>query len=180
MNVGIFDGSPSCKIISIMVTAWNVFFRYLKKGGYLLTYIHTPAKKYHWQWHHVLFQIEWGYGIVHNGWRLKSLKYFFLITIFNFLKEDSLNLYNLFSYNPRAQLSWSPAKNQTLPTVIGPIYNGKFDDYITFFVQQPSSVTYFLGATHKIYRIPLVHPHQLEITCCRTNFFPLINSVTNG
>ena len=61
MNVGIFDGSPSCKIISIMeVTAWNVFFRHLKKGGYLLTYIHTPAKKYHWQWHHVLFQIEWG------------------------------------------------------------------------------------------------------------------------
>ena len=103
-----------------------------------------------------------------------------VITIFNFLKEDSLNLYDLFSYNPRAQLSWSPAKNQTLPTVIGPIYNGKFDDYITFFVQQPSSVTYFLGATHKIYRIPLVHPHQLEITCCRTNFFPLINSVTNG
>ena len=80
VNVGIFDGSPSCKIISIMeVTAWNVFFRHLKKGGYLLTYIHTPAKKYHWQWHHVLFEIEWGgYGIVHNGWRLKSKKYFFL------------------------------------------------------------------------------------------------------
>ena len=162
MNVGIFDGSPSCKIISIMVTAWNVFFRHLKKGGYLLTYIHTPAKKYHWQWHHVLFQIEWGYGIVHNGWRLKSLKYFFLITIFNFLKEDSLNLYNLFSYNPRAQLSWSPAKNQTLPTVIGPIYNGKFDDYITFLYNNLQVSRTFLEQHIKYTVSPLSTPINLK------------------
>ena len=46
--------------------------------------------------------------------------------------------------------------------MVGPIYNGKFDDYITFFVQQPSSVTYFLGATHKIYRIPLPTPINLK------------------
>ena len=162
MNVGIFDGSPSCKIISIMVTAWNVFFRHLKKGGYLLTYIHTPAKKYHWQWHHVLFQIEWGYGIVHNGWRLKSLKYFFLITIFNFLKEDSLNLYNLFSYNPRAQLSWSPAKNQTLPTVIGPIYNGKFGDYITFLYNNLQVSRTFLEQHIKYTVSPLSTPINLK------------------